>query len=45
MIKIIDKSISFRKGATEYVVKEALKAAEEVPGVSTEHYSPTCYLF
>ena len=39
MIKIIAKSSSFRKGATEYVVKEALKEAEEVSGVSTEHQS------
>ena len=37
MIKIIAKSSSFCKGATEYVVKEALKEAEEVSGVSTEH--------
>lgn len=36
MVKILGISGSPRKGATEYVVGEALKAAAEIPGVETE---------
>ncbi|MHB8757752.1 MAG: flavodoxin family protein [Bacillota bacterium] len=35
MVKILGVSGSPRKSGTEYMVREALKAAEEVPGVST----------
>lgn len=36
MVKILGISGSPRKGATEYVVKEALQAAAQMPGVETE---------
>lgn len=35
MVKILGVSGSPRKGATEYAVQEALKAAQEIPGVTT----------
>lgn len=36
MVKILGVSGSPRKSGTEYMVQEALKAAEEIPGVTTE---------
>lgn len=38
-VKILGISGSHRKGATEYCVQEALKAAAEVPGITTEFVS------
>lgn len=38
-VKILGISGSHRNGATDYCVKEALRAAEEVPGVKTEFVS------
>lgn len=39
MVKILGVSGSPRKAATEYALKQALEAAEEVPGVTTEFIS------
>ena len=39
MAKILGICGSPRIGATEYAVKEALKAAEELPGIETEYWS------
>jgi len=36
MVKILGVSGSPRKSGTEYMVQEALRAAEEIPGVTTE---------
>lgn len=38
-VKILGISGSHRKGATEFCVQEALKMAEEIPGVTTEFVS------
>ena len=39
MPKILGICGSPRKGATEYAVREALKSAEEIPGITTEFWS------
>lgn len=39
MPKILGICGSPRKGATEFAIKEALKAAEEIPGITTEFWS------
>ncbi|MCL4459637.1 MAG: flavodoxin family protein [Chloroflexi bacterium] len=39
VIKILGIAGSPRKGATEYAVQEALRAAAEVPGIVTEFYT------
>jgi len=38
MVKILGISGSPRKASTDYVVHEALKAAEEIPGIETEFW-------
>ena len=37
-VKILGLSFSPRHGNTEVILREALRAAEELPGVETDYY-------